>query len=170
MNEINVSALEVLNDFNDEEKKILEAFMQYTTERILKNIIRLDIGDTEQLRRSIMGTVHTQANGKEAFVRFYYMNYAYFTEWAVGKYRGVDEEGVTLNKIGLLPSISGSNFGPIPTKYPKHRSKPFLKSEIRLHLRGTLRRLAAECANISTAYWVHGLGEAFEGRVEKDNA
>lgn len=168
MNEINISALEVLNDFNDEEKKILENFAKYTKERIIRNIIRLGIGDTERLRRSINAIVYTQANGREAVARFFYMNYAYFTEWAVGKYRGVDDKGVTIDMIGKLPEIEASNFGAFPTKFAKHRAKPYLKSEIRVHLKWAMRRLAAECANTATAYWVHGLAEAFEGRVEEE--
>ena len=92
MNEIDIKALNGANNFGEEELHILDMFCKCTIERILKNIMRLEIGETNQLRQSIHATVYSQANGKSAYVRFFYMNYAYFTEWAVGKYRGIDKK------------------------------------------------------------------------------
>lgn len=147
--------LDLANTLGQAEQQILFYFCKDTTERIMMNIARLGIGEckgaTGALRKSIHSVVYNNARGDEAMIRFYYLNYAAFVETATGKYYGVDRKGKKYADVSPIPPIGGSGYEPIPTKAPRHRAKPFITGEIRLHARATQLRLAKACAY--TAQW-----------------
>lgn len=171
----------------DEVRQYLHWFCQNTTEKILRNINRLAIGrcedSTGELARSIHGIVYNNAGGKDAFVRFYYQNYAPYLEYGLGAYYGVDaalaegdkRKGVKDIHVHPVTAISSAGFSGIrttmhgiPQTYTKsdgttadrgevHKARPFLHSEIRIQLRRIQERLVTACAYTATAYLVQGV-------------
>ena len=171
-----LSFLDLANPITPEVETLLHYFAKDTTQRILHNISKLDIKHSGALMSSISSTVYKNAGGNDMLVRFYYLNYARYLQHALGAYFAVDadlevkkgkRQGVKRRNVevpemtsmeNLKPSISG-----LPARVMKgktredyHKAKPFLDSEIRLHLRSTQRRLAVLCGFTASAYILHG--------------
>ena len=179
---MNADFLELQNVLGKEEMRLLHFFARDTTERILYNISRLNIRSSGALERSIHAVVYNNARGNDAFISFYYMNYAVYLEYALGSYYKVDDDltrngkrhGVRYRNVKPVPAISGTNFSPISTdvrnikginerRGEKHRAKPIIGSEIRLHLKSTQKRLAMLLGFTATAYLTKDIVSLFSG-------
>lgn len=146
--------IDLQRQFSLETVRMLRFFVTNTIDGIFRHIERLKIKDTGALKDSIKATIHTNAGGNEALVRFFYLDYGDCVEQAVGKYYGVDVDlgegtGVKSRNIqapeitgvgygAMTPSFSGisetiqakgKHEGEFRGKY--HRPRPFLRSEIR---------------------------------------
>lgn len=135
---------------------ILHYFAKDTTERILGNFQRLDISSPTNkkgrksagaLYRSIFWRVYNAANGDSAVISFYFKHYATFVETGTGN--GV--RYTPLERLTELKAISKAGTTRV--------AKPFLLSEIRLHARMMLERLAQKYAYTGGMYIVRSLSD-----------
>lgn len=125
------------------------------TQRILSNFDRLGInkekrkGYSGDLYRNVWWTVHNASGGNAALIKFYFMHYAGYVQTGTG--RGAPRID--------LPQMS--RMAPIPRPDGKKRkAKPFLRSELRIHLRWLSDRLFQEYRFGGTLYIVKGIAEA----------
>lgn len=125
-------------------------------QRIIRNFSTLDInqnpgekGDrfSGRLRRSIWWTVHNAAGGNQAMIDFFFLNYADFLQWGVGGGQ----------KAWSVPPMHGMKAMQAPNS--KRKAKPFLRSEIRHHLKWLQRRLAEQYAYNGAFYIVKGISD-----------
>lgn len=126
------------------------------TKRILGNFDRLDINKTAggkgkhytgELYRNIWWTVHNAAGGNTAMITFYFMHYARYLEIGVGKG----------NKKTTIPPMT--TMEPIARADSNRKAKPFLTSEIRLHLRWLSERLFSQYLYAGSFYVIRGLAD-----------
>ena len=190
------SYLEFGNELGKEELQLLHFFCIDTTERILRNVAKLNIRNTGALASSIHGIVYANSGRNDAMIRFYYMNYAGYLENALGSYFDIDDDLSKGNKRhgvkaknAIVPQVDSQGVRPmeigikgIPEKVSDsrahqgqmrgalHRAKPIIHSEIRLHLKNTQRRLAVLLGYTATAYLLRGLIVAIQdkGMVEHE--
>lgn len=144
-------------DFGDAGvNKLLHYFAKDTTERILGNFDRLDISSPSNkkgrkssgtLYRSIFWRVFNAAGGDSAVITFYFQHYAAFVETGTGN--GVRYSA--LPKLTKLESLSRPG--------TRRKAKPFILSEIRLHARMMLDRLARRYAYTGGMYIVRSLSD-----------
>ena len=137
--------IDLQRQFSLETVRMLRFFVTNTIDGIFRHIERLKIKNTGALKDSIKATIHTNAGGNEALVRFFYLNYGDCVEQAVGKYYGVDVdlgEGTGVKSRNIqAPEITGVGYGAMtpsfsgipetPARVRTHRPRPFLRSEIR---------------------------------------
>lgn len=132
-------------DFTDElVRKDIDDFCHRTLEKIRENFKTLQIGvynpnnarkngtnrSTGALYRSIFFKVYNEAGGDMGKVAFFFKHYATFVETGTGA-------GV---KWSPLPEIRKLQV--LRRKGTKRVAKPFLMSEIRLHAKITLQKMA----------------------------
>ena len=163
-------AKQVIDEFALMNKKVqqrIHYFALETTEQILQNMQDLEISPygkkfSGDLERSIHADIHNNANGDEALIQFYYMNYAQYVEMAVGK-------GM---KYMTIPQLTtGKPLRPIPRPDGKPRmAKPFMMSEIRLHARMLMDRLARQYAYTGSVVIMQSVANATtQGQVLRSN-
>lgn len=127
------------------------------TQRILKNFDKLNINKekdekhnlTGDLYRSVWWTVHNAAGGNQAMIEFYYIYYGGYVQTGTGK---------GAPRIDL-PQMTGMKPVDRPDGHPR-KAKPFLRSEIRLHLRWLTNRLFQQYRFGGTLYVVRGIADA----------
>ena len=127
------------------------------TKRILSNFDRLKInkdadeskGLTGDLYRSVWWTVHNAAGGNQAMIEFYYIYYGGYVQTGTGK---------GAPRIDL-PQMTGMKPVDRPDGHPR-KAKPFLRSEIRLHLRWLADRLFQQYRFGGTFYVIKGIADA----------
>lgn len=127
------------------------------TKRVLTNFDRLNINKTPggkgpqytgDLYRNFWWTVHNASGGNKALITFYFMHYAPYLELGVGgKDRYVPLRAMT--RMEQIERPDGS----------KRKAKPFLTSELRLHLYWLADRLFQQYRFGGTFYIVRGLAE-----------
>lgn len=124
------------------------------TERIRSNFDRLGINKTPggeftgDLYRSIWWTVHTASGGSEALIEFYFLHYAGYVQTGTGA--GAPRFNVPqMNTMEAIARPDGQ----------RRKAKPFLRSEIRLHLRWLADRLFHEYRFGGSFYIVKGIAE-----------
>lgn len=134
--------MEAKLDFsNPQVQRDLVDFGNRTFEKIMKNFKTLEIGkynpsnkrrnrSTGALERSIFWKVYNESGGDMAKVTFFFNHYAVFVETGTGA-------GVKWSPLPELTELIG-----IKRPNTKRVAKPFLMSEIRLHARMTLEKLA----------------------------
>lgn len=141
-----MAAMESFDMMDERTQKLLHYFAIDTTKKILKNFQLLEISSpyhpkkkpfTGNLYRSIYWQVQNNAGGNQTAVRFYFLNYARYLEMGVGW-------GVKYSRIPAITAELGLR--PIPRDGGRRMAKPFLMSEIRLHTRMVLEKLAAKYA------------------------
>lgn len=125
-------------------------------QRIVQNFQTLDINTTEggkgkgytgDLRRKLWWTVHKAAAGNQAMITFFFMKYGDFLQWGVGNGQ----------KSWKIPPMTGMKAIPAPKS--KRKAKPFLRSEIRHHVRWLQKRLAEQYAYTGAFYIVKGIAD-----------
>lgn len=128
------------------------------TKRILSNFDRLGInkstdrqdeGFTGDLYRSVWWTVHNAAGGNSALIEFYFLHYGGYVQTGTGK--GAPRVD--------LPQMTGMKPVDRPDGNPR-KAKPFLRSEIRLHLKWLANRLFQQYRYGGTLYIVKGIADA----------
>lgn len=128
------------------------------TKRILSNFDRLDINKTPggkgkeytgDLYRNVWWTVYNSAGGNEALIEFYFLHYAGYVQTGTGK--GAPRVD--------LPQMTSMKPVERPDGHPR-KAKPFLRSEIRLHLRWLANRLFQQYRFGGTLYIVKGIADA----------
>lgn len=148
-------------------KQDLEDFCIKTTNRILENFERLEIGQFNpqnklkkrsrsdgSLYRSIYWQIFNEAGGDSAKIEFYMLNYGSFIETGTG----------LGTKFSPLPELS--RMEALKRRGTRRLAKPFFRSEIRLHARITLDILAKHYAYSGGFYILNGLSAA-DGRKRK---
>ena len=120
-------------------RKILYYFMLDTHEKLMKNMIEVEVSPHNPranwrnqgvLERSIHETIVNNSGGNSALVRFFYVNYARFVEIGVQK----DMPYVA------LPPMDGMDAVARPDGKPR-KAKPFMHSEIRRSIMKTITRI-----------------------------
>lgn len=127
------------------------------TQRILKNFDKLKInktpnekkGFTGDLYRNIWWTVHNASGGNQAMIEFYFLHYAGYVQTGTGK----GAPRIDLPQMSSMAPVDR------PDGHPR-KAKPFLRSEIRLHLRWLANRLFAQYRFGGTLYVVKGIADA----------
>lgn len=163
--------METKLDFsNPQVQQDLADFGRRTFEKIMKNFKTLEIGiynpnnkrtkrSTGALERSVFWKVYNESGGNMAKVTFFFNHYAVFVETGTGA-------GVKWSPLPELTELIG-------LKRPKTKrvAKPFLMSEIRLHARMTLEKLAEHFAylgGVTIMNMVHSRPEgATENQIEE---
>lgn len=144
-------------DFNVNLPEELNYWGARVTKRILSNFDRLNINKernekknlTGDLYRSIYWTVHNASGGNHALIEFYFLHYAGYVQTGTGK---------GAPRIDL-PQMSGMETVDRPDGH-RRKAKPFLRSEIRLHLRWLADRLFSQYRFGGTIYIVKGIADA----------
>lgn len=127
------------------------------TQRILSNFDRLNINKTPggkgkdytgDLYRNVWWTVHNASGGNSALIKFYFIHYAKFLELGVG---GKDKY-VKIREMTRMEQVERPDES-------RRKAKPFLTSEIRLHLRWLADRLFQQYSFGGSFYLVKGIAD-----------
>jgi len=116
-----------------------------------RNMDRLGIGVTGQLRRAIYWKTWRASGGDVQMFTLIFQRYAKFVELALGK----GHEFVPIEAIG------GPRWKPIkrPDNKPR-RAKPFIASELRMQVRKFTNMLISQFAYRGTGYVLWGLSDS----------
>lgn len=136
-------------------QRIKEKFVDFQINRSVNK----EKGLTGDLYRRMWWTVYNAAGGNKAFITFFYMKYGDFVQWGVGRKYG-DPRWPEGQKLWDIPPLSGRKVSPIPqTDGYKYAAKPYLRREIRYHVKWLRKRLAEQYAYFAEFYMVKGIAE-----------
>ena len=129
------------------------------TKRILSNFDKLNINKTPggkgkqytgDLYRNVWWTVFNSSGGNEVLIEFYFMHYAGYVQTGTGR----GDPRIALPPMKSMEQIDR------PDGH-KRKAKPFLRSEIRLHVMWLTNRLFQQYNFGGDLYLIKGIAEAF---------
>lgn len=145
------------DDFQAKLPDELNFWAARVAEKVRKNFFTLSINRkpgqkgrryTGDLYRSVYWTVHSAAGGNQAYVDFFYLKYGQFVEWGVGGHV----------KYTPLPEMQAMK--PINREGTTRKAKPFMRSELRFHIRWLRERLFDQYNFAGTFYLLKAFADA----------